>query len=132
MASRWVSGTVLGLVGGAPAQGWVGDTARRRYSDAVAATGTREPPSARGLVADSDEEDCDATTSRAARSKNGRVQRLARSETHTNGPPSHAPARLDSRREVYAVFSPAPPGTRPGSLGDSLQTQVGGSPRLKR
>ena len=67
MAHRWVSGTVLGLVGGAPAQGWVGDTARRRYSDAVAATGTREPPSARGLVADSDEEDCDATTSRAAR-----------------------------------------------------------------
>ena len=31
MAVRFVDVTVLGLVGGAPAQGWGGDTARRRF-----------------------------------------------------------------------------------------------------
>ena len=38
--------TVLGLVGGAPAQGWGGDTARRRFIEVQTATQPVVPPHA--------------------------------------------------------------------------------------
>ena len=80
-------------------------------------------------------EDRDATTTgfaRRARSKNGRVQRRAPADARERLPisrPAHLYTRVGREREVDATsFSGSRRLVRPGSL----QTQVGGSPRLNR